>query len=195
MTTQADPLRAAGSDVASLSDALRRGGAALESVPLQIKQVLVDGSWRHFVTRLGKEVHHERFADFVTTPPLAGLGASVDLIGRLVAADVEAADLLDRALQNRSGNPGTGNNVPGRPEGNSREKALRRLRSTAPELHADVLAGRLSAHAAMVQAGYRPKTATVRTDSPEQVASALRRLLGPEDIARVIALLIGAGEE
>ena len=41
--------------------------------------------------------------DFVTTPPLEGLGADLALVKRLCADDVEAADLLDRALQGRQG--------------------------------------------------------------------------------------------
>lgn len=111
MTVEADPLRARGSDVAALVDTLRRGGSALESVPHQIKQILRDETWRHFVTRLGKEVCHERFADFVTTPPLAGLGADVPLVRRLIADDVEALDLLDRALQVRHGGDRKSNQI------------------------------------------------------------------------------------
>lgn len=175
--------------VDSLGSAILHGGSALGDVPDLLKRVLREEVWRDFTTRRGQVVHHDRFADFVTTPPLAGLGSDVDLVRRIVAHDIEASDLLDQALQNTS-SVHAGNNVTSRPEGNSRSKALRRLRKDAPELHADVLAGRISAHGAMVKAGYRPRTSTVRTDSPEQVAAALRRLLSPEDIALVIKLLI-----
>lgn len=45
---------------------------------------------------------------------------------------------------------------PGEPEqGNSRQYALRRLRKAAPKIHARVLAGEISAHAGMVEAGFR----------------------------------------
>lgn len=185
MTIRADPLRARGSDVAMLSDTLRRGGSALESVPEQLKALLKSGDWRHFVTKLGKEVQHERFADFAATPPLAGLGATVQTIRKLLVDDVEALDLLDRALQNPNGV----HNMNGRPRGTSKEQALRKLRKDAPELHADVLAGRLSAHAAMVQAGFRPTTFTVRADSPAVIAAGLRRRLSQEQLTELCRLL------
>jgi hypothetical protein len=187
VSVEADPLQARGADVAMLSNALRRGGSALESVPEQIKQILRGEEWRHFVTRLGKEVRHERFADFVATPPLAGLGADVPLVRRLIANDPEALDLLDRALQNPA-SAHAGNNVPGRPEGNSRDKALRKLRKDAPELHAEVLAGRLSAHAAMVKAGYRKRTFTVRPD-PSSAVRSLRKYMTPDQLAELARLL------
>lgn len=178
-------------DVAMLSDALRRGGSALESVPQQIKHLLVSREWEHFVTRLGKEVHHERFAEFVITPPLAGLGASVDLIQRLVADDKEALDLLDQALQNPHGGDHSKNDniTLAQPNGTSEAAALRRLRKDAPELHAEVLAGRLTAHGAMVRAGFRPKTVSVPIGRPDAVAAALRKHMTPADLARLAALL------
>jgi hypothetical protein len=146
--------------------------------------------WRDFTTQRRERVHHGRFVDFVTAQPLAGLGADVDLIRRLVADDVEAVDLLDRALQNPP-SVHAGNNVPGtrRPGGNAKDKALRRLRKDSPELHADVLAGRLTAHAAAVQAGFRPRTITVRADSPTSIAATLRRQLTPDDLRELARLL------
>jgi len=99
VTVEADPLRARGSDVAALIDTLRRGGSALESVPHQIKQILRDETWRHFVTRLGKEVRHERFADFVTTPPLAGLGSDRETVRKLLVDDAEALTCSTRHIR------------------------------------------------------------------------------------------------
>ena len=76
------------------------------------------------------------------------------LVQRVVADDPVAVDLLDQALQ-RPSSIHAHNNVQGTeaPVGNSQAAALRRLRKDAPELHAEVLAGNLSAHAAMVKAG------------------------------------------
>lgn len=179
--------------VEALGSSLRRTGNGLEAVPGLVKEVLREEAWREFVTPRGELVRHERFIDFVTTPPTKGLGASVDLIKRLVEPDPEAADLLDQALAGRQGKrTDLGNIVPevGRPEGNTRAKALRRLRKDKPELHADVLAGRLSAHSAMVQAGFRPKTVSVPVSRPDSIAAALRRHLSPDDIARLIKLLL-----
>jgi hypothetical protein len=190
VSVSVDPLRARGSEVALLGDILARGGFALESVPHQIKDLLRSDAWRHFVTKLGKEVRHERFAEFVTAQPLAGLGATVEMLRRVLGDDMAALDLLDRALQNPVGHPEKDSiRTVSKTGGTTKDQALRKLRKDAPELHAEVLAGNLTAHAAMVQAGYRPKTFTVRADSPESVAATLRRQLDPQSIAQLALLL------
>lgn len=177
-----------GNYISSLGSALRSGQHGLATVPSMLKQVLAEGYWREFVTERGELVQHQRFVDFVAAPPLKGIGSDVELIRRIVADDLETVDLLDQVLQNPAA-VHAGNNVPSRPEGNSKEKALRRLRSSAPELHADVIAGRLSAHAAMVRAGYRPRTFTVRADSAASIADTLRRRLEPNELEELRKLL------
>jgi len=174
--------------VEALSSSLTHGGVALGTVPKALRRLLEEGAWREFTTSRGEHVSYERFADFVATPPLAGLGADIALVQRITAADTVTADLLDRALQNPTG---VHNIDTKRPRGTSKAAALRRLRKDAPELHADVLAGRLSAHAAMVEAGFVPRTFTVRTDSPESAARTLRRHMSADDIAKLIAVLLG----
>lgn len=137
-------------------------------------------------------MEYERFGDFVVTPPLKGLGASVDLVRTLVKRDPEALDLFDQATKGRSGFRSDlvdNINEVGRPDGTSREAGLRRLRKDAPALHAEVLAGRLTAHAAMVQAGFRRKTVSVPVDRPDAVAKTLRKNLSPEDLAVLVRLL------
>lgn len=179
--------------VEALGSSLRYGGSALEQVPDLLKQILTEGGWRDFQTSRGEQVHYERFADFVTTPPLKGLGATLDLIERIVKDDAELLDLLDQALQNPVGRHQDSDNITvldtagGR--GTSQQYALRKLRKDAPELHAEVLAGRLSAHAAMVKGGFRPRTFTVRRDRPDSIARALRKNLTAEQLAEVRKLL------
>lgn len=178
--------------VEALGSSLRRGGNALEDVPTLVKRVLREEAWRDFVTPRGEPVQHEKFADFITTPPTAGLGASVDLVKRIIAPDAEAVDLLDQALAGKHGGDRRGDvdiiNI-ARPTGTAQVTALRRLRKDRPDLHAEVLAGRLSAHAAMVRAGFRRKTVSVPVDRPELAAKALRRNLGPDDLQALIRLL------
>jgi hypothetical protein len=194
VTIKADPLRGNAILVDALGSALRRGDHAFDAVPGLLKRVLAEESWREFITLREEHVVHARFADFVVARPLRGIGASLDLVRRIIADDAEALDLFDRAVQEPVGanqhTQGVDNiNTLPRSTGTSREQALRRLRKDAPELHADVLAGILKPHAAMVKAGLRPPTATIRIDSPEAIAAALRRRLAPEMLAAVAALL------
>jgi hypothetical protein len=101
----------------------------------------------------------------IVLPPgvtLDGLGATVEQLRGLCRDDPKALDAIDRMTQNAVGHPeSNGYIVPERPGGNTSAKALRRLRKDRPDLHAEVLAGKKSPHAAMVEAGFRPKTITV----------------------------------
>ncbi len=188
MSGAVDPLHARAVLVDSLSSALRRGGSALGSVPGLLKQILADEGWREFITQRDELVRHERFEDFVTAAPLRGLGADLDLVRRIVSRDAEAEDLLTRAtrgVQGRRTDLVDNINEVSRPDGTSREQALRSLRKNAPELHSRVLAGELSPHAAMVEAGLRPQTFTIRITSPEIIARTLRKQLPPDVLEAV----------
>ena len=57
------------------------------------------------------------------------------------------------------------------------------------EVGVEVLADRLSAHAAMVKAGFRPKTISVPVGRPERVAAYLRKHMPKDALARLIELL------
>lgn len=164
--------------VRELRDGIREGEGGLRHVPEPLKCILRDDCWQERVVKeTGERVTFTRFADFVSTPPLEGLGADLALLRRLLNDDPEALDLLDRACQGKQGErTDIGNNVPkvSRPEGNTSAKALRRLRKDRPDLHAAVLAGEKSPHGAMVEAGFRPRTVTLPIDV-ERAAAALWR--------------------
>lgn len=191
MTTP-DSLRGNGHVVDSLGHALRSGEHGLSTVPGLLKRVLAEESWREFITQRGERVEYDRFADFVTTPPLRGLGATVDLLRRIVGDDPQAEKALRDALKEQGSRVDLHNN---RTEvktvtGTSRAYALDRLERDAPELHAEVVAGRLSAHAAMLRAGYRKPTFTVRADDAEAAVRALRKHMIPEQLTELARLLI-----
>lgn len=114
------------------------------------------------------------------------------MIRRLVADDKEALDLLDQALQNPPGTHTGVDNIHARPNGTSEAAALRRLRKDKPELHADVLAGRLTAHGAMVKAGFRPRTLTVPLGRPDSVAQTLIKHMEPSELVALVRLLADA---
>lgn len=182
--------------VDSLGSALRSGDHGLKTVPALLQRVLREDAWRSFTTQRGEHVAPASFEQFVVQTPLKGLGASMRLIEKIVdsiedkAERRETQDLLDQARQRGPGRPETVNNIDGkqdvRPRGTSRAASLRRLRKDAPEMHAEVIAGRLSAHAAMVQAGFRKKTLSVPISDTVATARALRRNLDDAAIAELI---------
>lgn len=184
--------------------ALRHGSANLGSLPGLIRELLTTEAWRCFVLPTGERVEPGRFADFVAAKVPRGLETTVSMVKKIIESiedegeRAELLDLLDRALQRHGGGSTKiiltddivhSENDLERPSGNSESAAHRRLRKSAPKLHAEVLAGRLSAHAAMVKAGFRRRTVSVPVDKPDAVARTLRKNLAPEDLAALVQLL------
>jgi len=193
MPGRLDPLDGAYFDVNLLHQSLNSGEVGVMTTPRQLRKVLERGSWRDFRDPMGKVHHWDRFEDFLVAKPLKGMGTSVEIVHDLLRRDEAASDLLDQALQRPHGGDHTSEDRPSKsansnlaqPNGTTRNQALRRLRKDAPELHAQVLAGELSPHAAMVEAGFRPKTLTVRLDDMGRLRAALARHLTVEQEAEL----------
>lgn len=178
--------------VEALGSSLRSGDHGLKAVPGLVKRVLAEDAWRSFVTQRGELVEYDRFDEFVATPPLKGLGASIDLVRTLVRDDPVALDLFDKATMGRAGARSDlvdNINEVERPSGTSREAGLRRLRKDRPDLHAEVLAGALSTHAAMLKAGFRQRKVSIPVATPAAAARALRKNLEPDQIKELVKLL------
>jgi hypothetical protein len=174
-------MRANDDCVDAARQAMRRGDSGLTSFPGLLKKMLREECWkRRIIIKTGQLVEFSRIEDFVTTLPLEGLGATMDLVKRICGADAEALDLLDRALKGgeRQGERrdivDNVNEVRSSPDGNSAGRALRKLRDSAPEMHARVIAGEMSPHAAMVAAGFRSRAISV-PDDPVKAAIRLKR--------------------
>jgi hypothetical protein len=172
--------------IAQASQALEYG---LHDAARKILRIIESGVWRDFVTPNGRRVTHERFADFVTATGLDGLNSDIRTVENVCRDNKRARDAVDQALQRPVGHPAIVDNGNDRPTGNTEAAALRRLRKDRPDLHAQVLNGELSAHAAAVEAGFRRRTISVPVDRPERIAAALRRHLSPEDLYEVLMLL------
>jgi len=177
------------------ADAAKAVHYGLNDVADRIFQVLKAGVWRHFVTPTRRVVEHETFASYITTKQPDGLGTDVDTVRRVCRDMTYALDAVDKALQREGGRPRgeTVHIVNGseRPWGNGTTTALRRLRKDRPDLHTLVLEEQLSAHAAMVQAGFRPRTATIRLDNIESIARTLRRNLTNTELNELRKALVG----
>ena len=93
----------------ALGSAISDGETSLGQVPQLLRKVLENDAWKEFETKMGKHVTYSRFEDFVTTPPLDGLGADMELIKEIASKDIELQMLLAKTLRLPQGNP-TGNN-------------------------------------------------------------------------------------
>jgi hypothetical protein len=162
-------------------------------------RVIQSGAWRHYVPPIGKPCDPPSFREWVAAKVPRGLETTEANLYEIAEGHTKLYEALDVELQrdhggNRRSEDFKNNNVHletdrATPEGNSQARALRRLRKDAPELHAEVLAGRLTPHAAMVKAGFRRRTVSIPVDKPESVAKTLRKNLAPEDMAALVRLL------
>lgn len=195
MASERGELVGHGQVVSSLSDAIARGEIG-RLVPGLLKRVCNEGAWRKRIVAATKEVvEFGDFASFVGSARPDGLGIDLDTLRKLCRDDPEARDIIDRETQRPSGGDRhsqtfNDNNVntEQRPVGNSADQALRKLRADAPSLHGRVLAGELSPHAAMVEAGFRRKSITVPLD-PERAAATLARHFDPDELTDLIVEL------
>lgn len=181
--------------VSALGSAIRSGDAGLTSVPGLLRKTLEEEAWRDFTTPRGELVHHDHIDDFITTPPTHGLGATVDLIQRLIGADNEAAVLFRNARKRLPGRPKDGHESRtnstqlGR---TTRVATLDRLTRERPDLRERVDRKELSANAAAVEAGFTPRSITIRLTTPESIAQTLRRQLDADMLAAVLKELDSA---
>lgn len=162
MVPKTTPLLARDDIVNELRLSLGSAEHGLGAVPNFLKVVIRDGLWRERVIRAtGQRVSFSSFAEFVSAPPLEGLGASLEQLRGLCGQDTEALDWIDQATQNAPHvhtSDVANSNIRQSPTGTTRASALRRLRKDRPDLHTRVLAGDLSPHAAMIEAGFRQRT-------------------------------------
>ena len=157
-------------------------------------RVIREEAWQHYVPPIGEPCDPANFQDWVTADIPRGLETTAENLLEIAKGDRALEDELDRLLKRPVGSNQYKEgvyivNTLGRPYGNAATQALRRLREDAPELHDEVLAGRMSPHAAMVKAGFRPKTLTIRLDDPMRAAQSLLRQADPEFLAGLLRAL------
>ena len=204
-------LRQAHTASEGLRFSLRGGLLGLESLPRMIRKILQRGYWRERMLDDGTMVRNASFKDYITNPPLEGLGADPVMIKRLLWQQPRTLAMFERAMVGKQGvhrprrkPTGEPNNVSPIQHGNSQAYTLRRLQRTRPDLLLKVEKGELSAHAAAKEAGFR-KTLTPTqqilkllpkvNDLQWQVVMRARKLLQqeqntPEQQQRVIAMAL-----
>lgn len=147
-------------------------GQTLRTVPALIKRIIQEDAWRErVVSQTGEVARFKRFKDFVEAYPPEGLHTTISLLLDICKTydDTVAYDLISQVESGGRGNP-TGNNQhkagnhnnimissgdSGATQGTSSTYTMRRLAKDAPEYHAKVIDGEMTANKAMVAAGLR----------------------------------------
>lgn len=198
--------------VHSLADAIKRGGRSLQSVPGLLAKLISEDLWVERDVN-GKIISYSKdeFKHFVESPYPEGLSTTIATIERLCGDEPEIIDFLAAAKRGKVGRPpkakgqtdAKGNvsddkNVSirnnKRAMGETVEYAYQKLRDDAPNLHAKVLAGELSAHAAMVKAGFRKKRVAVNMNDAQSAYNTLTNNMPDDVLQELIELLIAEQE-
>lgn len=186
-----------------------RDGKAIENIPGLVKLIIKEQCWKRLLIESTGEVkEYTNFAEYITTPPPEGLGTDIETLWRLCGNDIEAQTAIDEVT--KRGNGGNNNpngiggkshktidnvdnihidNIPDRPDGTTRQAGIRRLRTQRPDLHTRVLAHEISVHAAMIEAGFRPKTVTIPID-PKRAAKTIKQHFTNDQIQILIDSLV-----
>jgi hypothetical protein len=183
--------------VESLGSALRSGDHALTTTPALLKRILAQESWRDFITKRGERVTHDRFVDFVTAPPLSGLGASIALITRIIGMDdPELLRMLRDAIKStreHRTDPEVSAESALSPKGEEVALTAERLAREAPGEYAAVLRGERTLNAAAGRAGIRRYRISIRLDSPQSAAETLRKNMTNDQLKALLKLLAEDG--
>ena len=176
--------------VESLQHALHSGEVGLSLVPPLIKRVIEEERWHErYVRVIREEARFDRFVDFVEASPPEGLGADVPLVERLCSDDPEALRLIREATSNPVGTnqyaKGACNTSKHNGWGDVAH-TVARLHDEGNGLYDEVVAGRMSPHAAAKAAGYRKPYASVRTDDVDRAVSALLKHFSTADLIAAI---------
>lgn len=148
--------------VEALWDAVNTSSGSLENVAPLIKQILRTEAWRsRIVPQLGTEpVKFDHFLKFIEAKPLRGCGWPPDKIPPLLKDDPEAERMWREATTASVGRPSE-NNTSIRSikpvHGTTRAYTLDRLQRERPDLFDKVVAKKMSANKAAIEAGFRKK--------------------------------------
>lgn len=173
----------------------------LPHVPQTTRQILSTGAWRDRF-EMGRRIQFDDFLEFVTqSPAKGGCGLQSEKVTALLrkADDVEVLDMWLRAIKakdaqeidaqapdllpvgtNQYGDGGSNTEIDRTPRGTTATYAIARLRRDRPDIHDRVLAGEISPHAGMIEAGFRKKAVRKRLTSLEKQLKGLPKLTPTE---------------
>lgn len=166
-----------------------------KDVAIAFKSCIRSGAWKHYKSKLGKEINHTDFLEFLKRKYPYGLDIESETLRKMINYDIEALDLFDQLTTRPHGTNRFTNDIDNdnimiySEQGTSKQYALRKLRKDKPDLHKQVLSGDISPNAAMIKAGFRKKSFTITIDNSINIANRLKNNLSEDMLKEVIELL------
>jgi hypothetical protein len=172
----------------------------MSALPGLVRRLLDEDAWQEFdAPPPSGHTEYASFREFVEAPAPAGLGSRLghllalcgsddDLRGRVQRLYDEEIQPLAKHGGDRRPDGGQGNRITlTMQRGDSRDYVIARLERDDPQLAQRVKRGEITATAASRLKGWKKPQITVT--SPESIARALRKHLGPDDLAALARLL------
>jgi hypothetical protein len=184
-----------------LQQEMGRGSKKLfDVVPVILRAVIDKDLWSSRTNKRG--VPFATFEDFVVHPLWWGLESTIDdllaycrnapEVQQMIRARISPVANVGAPAGNKNASKDDGNeNNPDNVRidyGNHSGYTLARLKRDRPDLAAEVVAGRMSAHAAAIAAGFRRKTWTA-PDDVELLAAAIAKRYTPDEVERLVAAI------
>jgi hypothetical protein len=138
---------------------------SLAELPATLTKIIKTGAWRTW-RWVGSIFAQNSLGNYLTSPPPNGVGIKLDTVEKLIADDPEAAAAYREEMTGKKGRPPSQENtdivsIKQKPKhGNTRAYTLDRLKRERPDLFDKVKAGKLSANAAAIEAGFRKPAKT-----------------------------------
>jgi len=160
----------------STIESLYQAAGGLRQFPALLKKVISEKAWLRRVSR-GKVIELQGLRELITEKPLSGWGEDPAKVEAVIRDDPEALVMFREAMKHQGERPNLDNNVievDRSPVGNSRAYSIERVRRECdPETVAAVMAGKVSANAALVRAGLRESR---QVYIPRDAAAAVEKL-------------------
>lgn len=157
----------------------------LRQFPSLLKKVIATRAWERRSVH-GKVIELSSLRELITAKPREGWGEDPAKVEAVIRDDPEALAAFREAMLGRPGRPPSvsDDNVIGlerSPVGNSRAYSISRVqRECDSDTVADVMAGKMSANAALVKAGIRKSRQVYIPRDPAAAAEKLRKQFGDD---------------
>jgi len=182
----------------STIESLYEATGGLRQFPSLLKKVIAERAWERRVCR-GKVVELGGLRELITAKPVEGWGEDPSKVEAVIRDDPEALAAFREAMLGKPGRPKadgeTDHNVIGLERsavGNSRAYSISRVqRECDPQTVAAVMAGEMSANAALVKAGVRENRQVYIPRDPAAAVEKLRRQFGEDFVSAMKEVLSG----
>jgi hypothetical protein len=182
----------------STIESLYEATGGLRQFPSLLKKVIAERAWERRVCR-GKVVELGGLRELITAKPVEGWGEDPSKVEAVIRDDPEALAAFREAMLGKPGPKsdaaaGSGNNitVTARVTGTGRAYSIARVqRECDPETVAAVMAGEMSANAALVKAGVRENRQVYIPRDPAAAVEKLRRQFGDDFLEGMRRVLHG----